>query len=273
MIEIAVLITCFNRKEKTLKCLDCLYAQLPIEGYEVDVYLTNDGCTDGTPEVVSERYPKVHIINGDGNLYWNRGMYTAWKVAAETRDYDFYLWLNDDTLTYSHTLETLLDSSKSRDNKSIIVGTTCATNNPSIITYGGRKINKGLLPASKNTIECDYFNGNIILIPKYVYQQIGMNDPRFRHALGDFDYGMRASKLGIKSIIAPNILGECDEHESLPTWCNPQKPFNKRWQAFRTPLGHDPEEFFIYEFRHHGLTMACFHYLTNHLRVICPYLW
>ena len=43
-----------------------------------------------------------------------------------------------------------------------------------------------------------------------------MNDYRFRHALGDFDYGMRARKLGVQSVVAPGILGECDEHDSLP---------------------------------------------------------
>lgn len=44
---LAVLITVHNRKEKTLKCLQLLHAQLPMEGYQVDIYLTDDGCTDG----------------------------------------------------------------------------------------------------------------------------------------------------------------------------------------------------------------------------------
>lgn len=78
--------------------------------YRVDVYLTNDGCTDGTPEAIALQYPKVYIINGDGNLFWNRGMYTAWQEAAK-KDYDFYIWLNDDTILLPNALRILLDSS------------------------------------------------------------------------------------------------------------------------------------------------------------------
>ena len=51
MKTIAVLLTVFNRKEKTIQCLKRLYNILPLEGYLVDVYLTDDGCTDGRGKV------------------------------------------------------------------------------------------------------------------------------------------------------------------------------------------------------------------------------
>ena len=89
----AVLLTVFNRKEKTLECLGRLFDQLPIEDLQIDVFLTDDGCTDGTAEAVENLFPSVHILKG----IWNRGMLMAWKAAAETRNYDAYLWLNDDT--------------------------------------------------------------------------------------------------------------------------------------------------------------------------------
>lgn len=72
MKSIAVLLTVFNRKEKTLQCLGNLYRQLPIQGYNVDIYLTNDGCTDGTPEAIAQKFPEVNIIHSKGNLFWNR---------------------------------------------------------------------------------------------------------------------------------------------------------------------------------------------------------
>ena len=100
-----------------------------------------------------------------------------------------------------------------------------------------------------------------------------MNDPVFHHYLGDFDYGLRAAKAGIPSYVAPKVIGKCDEHEVLSTWCNPEVPFKKRWKAFRTPLGQNPEEFFVFEKRRGGLGKAILHYLTNHLRVVCPALW
>ena len=90
MKRIAALLTVHNRKDKTLACLGDLYKQHLPEGVVMEVYLTDDGCTDGTRESVKEKFPQVVIVNGDGSLFWNRGMIAAWKEAAKC-DYDYYL--------------------------------------------------------------------------------------------------------------------------------------------------------------------------------------
>ncbi|MUH38097.1 glycosyltransferase family 2 protein [Zobellia amurskyensis] len=273
MKSIAVLLTVFNRKAKTLEALQNLFTQEIPDEYVLDVYLVDDGCTDGTAQAVAESYPLVHVITSKGDLFWNRGMLLAWESAANAKPYDFYVWLNDDTILNAQALTTLLQTSESKSNKSIVVGTTSSLKDAKTITYGGRAQNGQLVEPKKLGVSCAYFNGNIVLIPKYVYEKVGTNDPVFHHALGDFDYGKRAKKLGIENIVAPGVLGQCDTHESLATWCNPEKPLAKRWQAFRSPLGNNPEEFFIYEKRHGGLFKATLHYMTNHLRVVCPQLW
>lgn len=137
---IAVLLTVHNRREKTLNCLQNLFSQKMPEGYEIKVYLTDDGCTDGTLEAVSKVFPQVHIIKGDGNLFWNRGMWTAWNAAVRDNRYNFYLWLNDDTYTYPEMLESLINVSESKGNRAIIVGSTVDTQKRNTHTYGGRKI-------------------------------------------------------------------------------------------------------------------------------------
>lgn len=73
METIAVLLTVHNRKEKTLNCLRRLYSQEKIDQYVVDVFLTDDGCTDGTSMAVKEEFPNVNIINGDGTLFGIEG--------------------------------------------------------------------------------------------------------------------------------------------------------------------------------------------------------
>ncbi|WP_339714807.1 glycosyltransferase family 2 protein [uncultured Kriegella sp.] len=269
----AVLLTVFNRKEKTLEALQNLFAQQLPNKCALEVYLVDDGCTDGTSEAVTKTYPQVHIITGSGNLYWNRGMLLAWETAAKAKAYDYYLWLNDDTVLHPFALSVLLMTAKEFHNEVVVVGSTSALNDEYSITYGGRTLGGRLIQPNNSAQPCAFFNGNIVLIPKYVFEKVGTNDPVFRHALGDFDYGKRANKLGIQNMVAPGVLGQCDVHEDLPVWCNPRKPFKKRWKAFHSPLGNNPEEFFVYEKRHNGLPMACFHYITNHIRVVCPILW
>ncbi len=271
MKKIAVLLTVHNRKEKTLQCLHDLFAQDPVDGYVIDIWLTDDGCTDGTAEAIARHYPEVHIVQGDGNLYWNRGMYTAWQAAATYCDYDFYLWLNDDTFTYPYMLQELCQAAEMTDNHAIIVGATQDSSH-SIITYGGWK-NK-TIPVPKDALtEVDFFNGNIVLIPRSVYQRLGNLDFYFTHSKGDFDYGMRAKKAGIKMYQVGHLLGECDLHERLDKWCDPEIPLAQRWRMLRRPNGMPPNETFHLEKRHNGLFTACFHYFTIYLRCILPCLW
>ena len=209
MKTIAVLLTVFNRKEKTIQCLKRLYNILPLEGYLVDVSLTDDGCTDGTPEAVAEQFPQVNIIHAKGDLFWNRGMWTAWDTAAKTTDYDFYLWLNDDTFVYDNMLKVLTDSAVETNEKTIIVGATESTDH-SVITYGGRLQNGSIPKPDGDLTKVDYFNGNIVLIPRAAYKVLGNLDHYFTHSKGDFDYGMRAKKAGIAMYQCGMVLGECD---------------------------------------------------------------
>lgn len=271
MPNIAVLLTVHNRKAKTLECLHRLYAQLPLDGCQVDVYLTEDGCTDETPQAVGQQFPQVHIIHGDGNLFWNRGMYTAWQEAAK-EDYDFYLWLNDDTFVYPNMLSTLLHASQQKENKAIIVGPTQSADHHTT-TYGGRMANGQIAAVNGELTTIHYFNGNIVLIPRFVYQQLGNLDHYFTHSKGDFDYGLRAGKAGIKMYQVGTYLGECELHESLDKWCNPDVPFKQRWKMLHRPNGMPPKETFHLEKRHIGLFTAMFHYCTIYIRCIIPQLW
>ena len=270
---LAVLITCHNRKEKTLQCLKALYAADVPEGYTFDVFLVDDGSTDGTGEAVAEQYPHVNVIYGDGNLFWNRGMHLAWETAAKKHTYDYYFWLNDDTIIRGNALVILLETSQKTNQNSIVSGTTCSSNDTTLMTYGGRDKNGQIVVPEGIIKSCEYFNGNMVLIPRNVFVKVGFNDFVFHHALGDFDYGRRALKKGINSYIAPTVVGMCNKHSNFPVWCNPNKPFIQRWKSLRTPLGQNPEEFFVYESRHNGLMHALFHYFTNHLRVIFPSFW
>lgn len=272
MKQIAVLLTVHNRREETLCCLQNLFKQKLNSDFLMDVYLTDDGCTDGTPEAIREQYPKVIIIKGDGNLFWNRGMYTAWKKAAETQDYDFYLWLNDDTFLFNNAIQTLLKESSEKNNKSIIVA-SIKSKEKDIPTYGGYS-KKVLMRPNGNLQECDTFNGNCALIPKYVFNKIGYLDWKFRHAIGDLDYGYRAKRAGLPNYISSIYLGTCEKNPQLPAWARKEVPLVQRLKNLYSPLGYaEPIPFFHYEKKNLGLFIAIKHFITIHIRVLFPQLW
>ncbi|WP_281336390.1 glycosyltransferase family 2 protein [Flavobacterium eburneipallidum] len=269
--SIAVLLTCHNRSEKTVTCLTNLYKCIIPENYVLEIFLVDDGSTDGTAEKIKTQFPAVTIIQGDGNLFWNRGMYLAWQTAANTKDFDYYLWLNDDTFLFEKAIVSILNQN---DVKAIVCGTTQSVENGKI-TYGGFKKNPDRLVQPNGSFqECDYCNGNFVLIPKEVFEIVGNLDPIFHHAVGDFDYSLRAKKMGVNVFVAPDYIGYCEAHSSVPKWQSTSVSVSTRLKSlYSATSGCYPPEFFVFDRRHNGFFVACFHYFTIHLRAIVPSLW
>ena len=217
--RIAVLMSCHNRRDTTLTCLTAIYAQ----DIPCDIYLVDDGSSDGTSEAVRASYRAVKILQGNGNLFWGGGMQLAFSTALEA-GYDFYLWLNDDTKLAPNALRQLLNTHQSHPN-SIVVG---STQDPisGELTYGGmvrqsrwRRLNFSLLPPTEQAQECETMCGNCVLIPHSVASRVGTIDGDiFTHEFGDWDYGLRARQLGFSVWIAPGFIGTCSNNPLRGSW-------------------------------------------------------
>ena len=245
---IAVLMTCYNRKQKTIDSLNSLFSQAGCEDRSLSVYLVDDGSTDGTAAAVTAAYPQVKILQGDGSLFWNRGMHMAF-AAALARDYDYYLWLNDDTLLYPAALAGLLQISadvvaKGHD-RAIIVGSTCDPET-GLLTYGGlersdwyRPLRFPAVAPSAAPQRCETLNGNCVLIPKSVAGVVGNLDPAFTHYMGDVDYGLRTQKQGGTVWLAPGFSGTCSQNLRPRTWTETivDLPWYLQWQRVGQPKG------------------------------------
>lgn len=228
--SIVVLLTCYNRVKETIKCLDVVFRQTASDGLNITVILVDDGSTDATSEVVKEKYPQVQVLMGDGNLFWNRGMHLAFGEALE-KGFDYYFWLNDDTLLYDGAICRMLgdhrELSKSGYVKSIVVASTRDPVNGEF-TYGGYKRNGSLNPLSlclvppSDTLQrCDTFCGNCVLIPRQVADRVGNVDPEYQHRWGDVDYGLRALEQDCYVWIAPGFLAECEANPLADRWLDP----------------------------------------------------
>jgi len=216
--RMAVLLCCFNRRDKTLEALEDVTAQAGLDGVELDLFVLDDGSSDGTGAALRTRFPDATLLQGDGNLFWNGGMRRAW-AAALPGDYDFYLWLNDDTRLFPHTLRRLLDThahcAQAHGHCSIVVGAT--VDEAGRTSYGGERRAGVLRPLTLRLLEpsdaaqaCDTFNGNCVLVPRGGAATLGNLDAGFVHAMGDTDYGLRARRAGIAMWLMPGYAGRCD---------------------------------------------------------------
>ena len=270
MIKIAVLLTVHDRKEKTIKCLNCLYASVIPEEYAFDVYLTDDGCTDGTPLAVAEKYPDVKVLKGDGNLYWAGGMRLAWTEAAKN-DYDYYLWLNDDTYIFENALASILMAANDTSDKAVLTGATKSAVT-GYCTYGLIINEKKVVPNGR--LQEGYgLNGNFVLISREVFNKLGNMDRHYRHAGGDIHYGLLAKRKGVKVYLIGEYIGTCEGHEKLDKWADPDVPFLERWKNLNRPNGMPLGILFYQQRTFYGLPIAIFHTFTTMFRCCFPKLF
>lgn len=220
MSNLAVLITCHNRKNKTIKCLRNLFKQKNFLDFKVEIFLVDDNSTDGTVDTIKKNFTNINLIKGDGNLFWGGGTYLAWEEAVKRKKFEYFLWLNDDTFLYPNALQMLFKCQEyANSDEFIAVGSTQDGNNN--WTYGGFKNlnkkfsvfeNKKIYPNNSFQL-IDRFNGNIVLISYKAFIKIGKFDKSLNHYFGDIDYSIRASKKKIPIILSPNYLGLCKMDE------------------------------------------------------------
>lgn len=272
MISIAVLITSHNRREKTIACLKALsLSELP-QDVKLEVILVDDGSTDGTPDAVRTDFPKVEILQGGGTLFWNRGMHWAFDHAMKI-GFDFYIWLNDDTILYTDAISRLINMhgqlTKRHGLKVLVVGST--HDNEGRLSYGGsvasnklRRFNYSKVWDAVEPVECHVMNGNCVLIPHAIVECVGNLDPVFEHAMGDTDYALRVRALGGRVFVAPGFIGQCSTNPNKNTYWDRELSLRDRWFHIIGRKGLPPRSFFAFMRRHGGPLW--------HVRFLWPYI-
>lgn len=279
--EIAVLLTCHNRKEKTMACLNSFYEANKPKEYVFDIYLVDDGSSDGTSGAVKEKYPDVVIIKGNGSLFWAGGMRLAWKTALKSKDYDAFLLLNDDVILYRDFLDNLIKTEKhalANDKNTGIYSSATIDNRTNKTTYGGYKIktnhlimrNELLSPTDKPQ-QCELTNANILWVSKETVDVIGIFDERYTHGIADFDYSMQAVKKGIPVYLAPNFGGVCLHDHGKP-WKSGNLPLKERIAYLKSPKGIAYNEYLYYIKKHFPLFLP-YSFFMLWLKTFYPSIW
>lgn len=251
-MRVAALLTCHERRERTLSCLAHLAAQRDA-GAQVDVVVVDAGSRDGTPEAIAAAHPDVELLRAGPELFWNGGMHRA-AAAVAARDHDAHLWLNDDTDLDPGALAALLTTSRWAGDRDIIVG---STRDPvtGATTYGGvrrpsrsRPLQFDLVEPADRPLPADTMNGNVVLLPRAVVRGVGLLDPAFTHGIGDFDFGLRARRAGVGIWVTPGTVGTCARNPPVAHARGPVRELRR----LRGPKGLPPREWALFARRWSG---------------------
>lgn len=269
MKSLAIIFTCFNRKKITESCLKNLIKQAELlQGkIVVEVYVCDDGSTDGTEQVLRNSGQNVHIIKGE-SLFWNRGMYEAMSEAVKSY-HDYYLMINDDVDFYSDAIETMLLAHRRVEGNCGITGAT-KSHNSEITTYGGRLFRSREFISPNGTLQhCDLANWNCFLVDEKIISDIGIIDSNYDHSYGDYDYSMRMQRRGYDIFVADKYIGECERNSIKGTFKDKTLSKKRRMQLFFSPKGMSIKSIFRYYVRNmdylgvSGLMISLMAYIRN----------
>ncbi len=251
-MKIAVIVTCFNRKEKTLKSLLCLAQAL--RGYDIqyDIHLTDDGCTDGTVDGVLSFFPNAFIYKG-GNLFWAGGTRLAWAGAISKGGYDYYLLLNDDTYVNNLLIPDLLECDKISEGNAIIRGNICDPDQTHssyplfrIKNWFSYRLESVIATGKPELV--DLCGANIFWVPSRIVSSIGVFPNIYVHGIADFDYCLRAKNGGFKILGTSHNCGTCVlDHSPLSSSVLKKMTLADRWRYINSPKGHELKQQLYYQ--------------------------
>jgi GT2 family glycosyltransferase len=101
--EVAVAVVSWNTRELLGRCLDALRVQ---EGVELETWVVDNGSTDGSRELVRERYGWARLVEADENLGFGRAV----NLVAERTDSPWLAMANADVAPRPRAVAVLLEA-------------------------------------------------------------------------------------------------------------------------------------------------------------------
>lgn len=267
MKKVLGLMTCHNRKEKTVRALKNLIQGNP--EIEFSFIVADDNSSDGTYEAL-RNFENVNILRGDGSLFYSGGMRLAIEAAKKSAyEYDYCLLFNDDVDFERFAIEELC----LKEASCIWVGPTCDESGN--LSYGGvvksskwRPKTEIIMADTTDGKECDTFNANCVLLPWNIFTKLDNIDQVYTHSMGDFDYGFSAKRKGYMIKVSDKFVGVCPDNPVQASWRNRNLPLKDRIQKKESPKGLPTKEWFYYLKKNYNVVTAVVYSIIPYIRIL-----
>lgn len=208
ILKVAIIIVTWNGKEDCLTCLSSLRNLVPPRP---SIILVDNGSTDDTVEVITERFPEVTIITSPSNLGFAGGNNLGIERAL-TEGADYVCLLNNDTAVDPHFLEELLRFAAADPRAGILGSRILYYDRPDMIWSYGIAVNRisGRIYTTYNNrkdseisgviTQVDAVSGAAMLLKREMLQEVGLLDEDYYLYFEDVDLCLRARRMGYKIV-------------------------------------------------------------------------
>ena len=208
--SVSVIILNWNQKKLLNYCLESV---LNTDYPEMEVIVSDNGSTDGSVELVKEKFPNVVLIENNANLGFCEGNNVAIKQAKG----DIIVLLNNDTWVDKDWIKEIMIVMKQPEVgvvgcKLLFAGTEVIQSLGYVSNLFGHYINRGLLNVNvenseeEPVVDVDYVSGAALAIKRDVIDEIGFLDPLFYAYFEDTDLCYRVKAAGYRVVVAPKAV-------------------------------------------------------------------
>lgn len=221
-MDLSIIIVSWNVKQLLTDCLNSIYAYLADQNISFEVFVVDNHSQDGTVEVVKRDFPQVKLISN----HYNAGFARANNQAIQLAQGDYILLLNPDTRLIDNSLIKLLQFAK-QQRQLCLVGPKLlysdGTLQPSVrrlpsfwdqffILLKLHNFFPYLAPLRKyymqdfdyqQVAQVEQLMGAAILVPKKIFNQLGLLDEKFWLLFEEVDFCQRVKAAGYKIYFYP----------------------------------------------------------------------
>ncbi len=200
MSELAIVIVTYKTKELLRACLTSVLQECGRFLKKFDVIVVDNASGDGTVEMVREEFPKVHLIENEGNLgparSFNRGLAVALKRAPVV------VLANSDIRVLEHTIENMLGF---LDKNPDVAGVCGPLLNPDL---GRQQMRTHILSFRKRDLtrmfRATFVGTTFTMIRAATFRKVGGFDENYYFYNEDLDWAQRARRLHRRFVFLPD---------------------------------------------------------------------
>jgi GT2 family glycosyltransferase len=213
LIKLSVIVVNWNTRELLAKSLASIYNT--IVGFEYEVFVVDNGSTDGSLEMVREKFPKVRLVENQENL----GFAKANNQAIHLSQGEYLLLLNSDAALQKDAAAELLQTAQAHPEVGILgPGLKFPDGSPqrsfgplptlmseilSLAGFDKRWRNEKSAQSNPQVIETGYVDGACQLIRRGMVDQVGLFDENFFFFSEEIDLCQRAHLAGWRVLHVP----------------------------------------------------------------------
>ncbi len=209
--HVGIIVLNWNGLEDTRACLMSLRA---LEGPPVDLYVVDNGSTDGSVEALHREYgAAITLLANRRNLLWAGGNNVG-IVRALADGCSHLLLLNNDTLVDQRLVAELL-AAEAQIGPGLFCPKIYYARQADLLWYAGGKLSlrrarighRGIRDVDRGQYdrleETDWVTGCAMFAPRAVFDTVGLLDESFELYSEDVDYSLRAREAGYPLVYVP----------------------------------------------------------------------